>query len=60
MVLITRPPDTSILTFVEEIAGFMEYSFNLLGEVTTLGDINIHMNEVTHSDTTLVNDMLDS
>ena len=54
--LICKPPDTSALTFAEEMADFMEYSINIPGKLITLGDINIHISDTNHRDATLVND----
>ena len=61
MFIIYRFPDTSVLTFCNDLADVLEESIlNLTGYISLEGDFNIHVDQVHNSDSTTFSDFLDS
>ena len=59
--IIYRILNTSVLLFCEELAQLFEKYFQTDTQNTILlGDLNIHMDDLQHPDTTMFNDFLDS
>ena len=57
--VIYRPPDTSILSFYDDLMDYQERNVTSLGKMTIVGDINIHTNKGQHPDSTLFQETLD-
>ena len=45
MFVVYRPPDTSVITFLEDLATVLEDNINHTGEIILLGDYNIKIND---------------
>ena len=60
VIIIYRPPDTSILSSAEEFVDLMEMNTNSPGHLIIMGDVNNHMNNSADNDTITMNDLPDS
>ena len=61
MFVIYRFPNTSVLTFCNDLADVLEESIlNLTGYISLVGDFNIHVDQVHNSDSITFSDFLDS
>ena len=58
--VIYRPPNTSIVTFCEDLTDHQERSATSPGRMIVVGDINIPTNQEQHPDTVLFEEVLDS
>ena len=59
--VIYRFPNTSVLTFCNDLADVLEESIlNLTGYISLVGDFNIHVDQVHNSDSITFSDFLDS
>ena len=57
--VIYRPPDTSIVTFYEDLTDHQERNVTSPGRMIIIGDINIPTNKEQHPDTVLFEETLD-
>ena len=57
--VIYRPPDTSIVSFCDDLMDYQERNVTSLGKMIIVGNVNIHTNKVQHPDTALFQETLD-
>ena len=60
MAVIYRPPDKSVLSFVNDFLDYMERNINSTGKLLLAGDFNIHVNDLESPNTNTFLDVLDS
>ena len=59
LAFIYRPPDSSTIHLANELADFMEENINNMGNLLSIGDINIKINVGNDPGTMIFNDFLD-
>ena len=60
MFLVYRPPDTSVINFLKDLAIVLEDNIIHTGEIILLGDYNIKVNDDQSMDSINLSDFLDS
>ena len=60
MAVIFHPPDTSVLSFVDQLTDYMEWNVDQPGKMLLLGDFSIKVNDKEDPDTMTFSNFLES
>ena len=60
LVVVNRPPMTSVLKFGEDLADYMEKNINSTGKLVLTGNFNILVSNKSNTDSIIFHDILDS